>query len=456
LPYTYSWGTTPPQASLTATGLAAGDYPFYLIDANGCKSFALQTIQQPESLSFTANQTNVRCYGNASGTATIHVQGGTIPYQYAWTGSTLNQNSIDGLLAGNYTVAVTDAHGCTISNNYTITQPFEPIDIVLSADSVTCFGSSDGQGHVVAFGGTPPYTYTWNSSPQQYGTTATGLLGKNYTVTVKDANNCLYNKSVLIPSPLRIKTSVLDKQNAYCNLANGWITTGSLNGFPPYTYSWSPVAGNTASLTNIPEGTYEVFVTDKKGCEDSLTTVITNTPPPVADFTSNPTNLDPTFLNQANFTFTNQSTGQIASYLWNFGDNTTANSYNATHTYNDSGVYVVTLVVFDRNGACPDTARSTYTILPNGEIFTPNVFSPNDDGHNDDFFVSGNGVKTMNCIIYDRWGREIKVLTQLFETWNGKDGKGLDVPEGTYIFKIEATLNDGRVLKRGGSVIVIR
>ncbi|MFN0201323.1 MAG: choice-of-anchor L domain-containing protein [Bacteroidia bacterium] len=456
LPYTFSWATNPLQASFTATGLAAGDYPFYLIDANGCKTYTIQSIIDPPALNLTQSQTNVRCYGNSSGSATVNVTGGTPPYLYAWTGGVSTTATATGLFAGNYTVVVTDAKGCQISTSYTIIQPFEPIDIVLNADSVSCFGSNDGTASVVAFGGTPPYTYTWNTNPQQFGTTAINLISKTYTVIVKDANNCTYNKSIYVPSPLRIKTTVLDKNDAFCNLANGSIQVGSINGNAPYTYSWTPVEGNNALLANIPEGQYEVFVTDVKGCKDSLTTQIGNMPPPIAAFESTPAATDVIFLNNANIGFINQSTGNIASYLWNFGDGNVATTKNTSHTFIDSGSYVVMLIAFDPHNACPDTAMATYHITPNGDIFVPNAFTPNDDGKNDYFFVSGNGVTAMTCLLYDRWGKEITKLTQLYETWNGTDRNGKSVPEGTYIYKINATLNDGRSLVRGGSVMIIR
>jgi hypothetical protein len=119
-PYTFNWGggiTTEDR-----TGLAAGTYTVVITDANGCTATVNATVTQPIALSATISQTNVSCNGGSNGTATITVSGGATPYTYSWSPSGGTAAIATGLIAGTYTVTVTDANLCTITRTVTITQ----------------------------------------------------------------------------------------------------------------------------------------------------------------------------------------------------------------------------------------------------------------------------------------------------------------------------------------------
>ena len=129
---------------------------------------------------------NVTCSGSFTGQAEANATGGTAPYSYLWNNGQTSQVA-SGLAAGSYSVTVTDNNGCQSVANATITEP--PLfEAVLSSTDVSCDGSILGTADVVATGGTPAYSYNWNTGSTLSG--ITGLTTGSYAVTVTDANGC--------------------------------------------------------------------------------------------------------------------------------------------------------------------------------------------------------------------------------------------------------------------------
>jgi hypothetical protein len=126
--YSYSWNTTPPQLTPIASGLEGGTYTAFVVDANNCAAQAsifITTLPTLDSSLVSSSIDNVLCNGAATGSISLSVNGGLPPFSYAWT--PLNIGNIpnpSGLVAGNYSVVVTDANNCsTIAKNFTINQP---------------------------------------------------------------------------------------------------------------------------------------------------------------------------------------------------------------------------------------------------------------------------------------------------------------------------------------------
>ena len=251
------------------------------------------------------------------------------------------------------------------------------------------------------------------------------------------------------------------QEDSFCDLPNGSITVLAEGGTPDYEYVWltsPPVSGNMLlDVEGSPQGgPYVVRVTDLNGCVDSLSVEIDAIPTPVADFTTDfaprdsiiiPATMGVTFINLSQ---------DADTYLWLFGDGGTSDEVNPVHVYTEPGTYEVTLVAYDINTACPDTARLSFTLLPPGAIYVPNAFSPNFDGINDNFFPKGVGVVRMKMDIFDRWGKHLKTLNDLGDRWDGTNRNGNPVQEGVYVWYIEATLNDGLVFRRAGTVTLFR
>ncbi len=199
-PFFYSWNTIPTQNTATVSGLAGGTYAVTVNALNSCTSSATVVITEPVALTHTLNIIQPGC-AVSTGTATITENGGTAPYTYSWFPSGGTGSTASGLTPGNYTVTVTDSRLCTEDINITIATATSPAVSIISTKDVSCFGLSNGSATALATGGTPPYTYSWNTIPIQNTATASNLSAGNYSVTVKDNNGCFATTSVQITEP---------------------------------------------------------------------------------------------------------------------------------------------------------------------------------------------------------------------------------------------------------------
>ncbi|HTB05807.1 MAG TPA: hypothetical protein VK806_02555, partial [Bacteroidia bacterium] len=145
-PYTYLWSNA--QTSSNATVLTAGLYNVTVTDANGCSGTASITITQPTAVTATTTNTPALCFGT-NGTGTVTAGGGTPGYTYSWSNAATS--STMSATAGTYVATVTDANGCVVTANTTITQP-TALSITAAGFPASCFGSCDGQVAVIPSG----------------------------------------------------------------------------------------------------------------------------------------------------------------------------------------------------------------------------------------------------------------------------------------------------------------
>lgn len=199
-PFFYSWNTSPVQSTQTATGLSGSTYIVTVSALNSCVAMASVIITEPAPLSHTVNIIQPGC-ASPVGSATITESGGTPPYSYSWFPSGGNGPSATGLTPGNYTVTVTDSKLCTENININIVTATPPVISIINKKDASCFGLNDGAATATASGGSPPYTYSWNTNPVQNTATAGNLPSGNFTVTVRDNNGCSASTPVQINEP---------------------------------------------------------------------------------------------------------------------------------------------------------------------------------------------------------------------------------------------------------------
>lgn len=190
-PYTINWDTYPLQTGVTASALPAGTYGFHITDAVGCVRNGAAVINPVSIISLGMSSTSATCT-MANGSASVSASGGTAPYTYLWSGGGTS-SSITSVPAGYYNVSVTDAAGCH-STGYTHVSSSSPVTIALGSTSPSCIYSADGSLTATPFGGTSPYTYSWNTGGT--GSSISGLGAGYYSVHVSDAMGCVANRWV--------------------------------------------------------------------------------------------------------------------------------------------------------------------------------------------------------------------------------------------------------------------
>ena len=269
--YSYLWNNG--QTSNPALNLMPSTYNVVVTDSMGCNTSSLnENITQPDSLSiFNISITNVSCNGGSDGTAISNVTGGTPNYTYIWSGG-----SDTNLTAGTYTSTITDANGCVTTKDFTITEP-SSISVQFIRDSVVCLGGDDGMATAIVTGGTGLYNLLWSDGST---TNMVNTFNAGYhTLTVTDANNCVFVDSVEILEPSQsIEIDSLIVSAITCNNANNAsITVLATGGQLPYVYSNTNgvFTQNGISFINLSPNQYIMYVRDIRGCIDRDTIVIT-------------------------------------------------------------------------------------------------------------------------------------------------------------------------------------
>jgi uncharacterized protein (DUF2141 family) len=310
-------------------------------DENNCSKTEQVIITQPNEIVISGVQTNVSCFGENDGTATVSVTGGTAPYAYSWnTISVQTAAKATGLAVGTYVVTVTDVNGCFNTHSVTITQPLLGLSSSISnSNNVSCSGGNNGNATVLATGGTAPYSYSWNTSPIQNLATATELTAGTYTVSVTDFNGCSTSSSITITEPVGV-TATINQTNVLCAGDNtGSATVFTTGGVGSYSYSWDTIPiQNSSTATNLKAGIYTVTISDENNC--SITKQVTIT---------EPNGIITSISSQTNVTCFGDNTG-AATILASGGNGTLSYSWNtipinttATATGLSAGKYAVTV-----------------------------------------------------------------------------------------------------------------
>lgn len=194
-PYNFIWNPSN-QISQTATNVSAGSYTVTVTDANGCTASSSVSINQPLSIIMAFTATDASCFGGDDGTIEVNAINGNPPYSYVWSNGGTDFKILN-LTAGTYTVTVIDQNGCNRDSSETIGEAPALVNN-FTTDPSSCEIAVNGSAFVQSFGGTPPYSYSWNTG--SIVDQIINVLADEYFVTVTDANGCTDSSSVIIAS----------------------------------------------------------------------------------------------------------------------------------------------------------------------------------------------------------------------------------------------------------------
>jgi gliding motility-associated-like protein len=369
------------------TGVPAGTYTFTVRDLNNCPVTTTSvTVTQPAVLGATAavtsnyNGQQITCNGASDGVITITVAGGTGPYAYTsvefpanTTGAT--SGIFTGLAAGNYNFNVTDVNSCATSTlQVTVNQPAQiaanlTVTSTYNGREVSCNGASDGElTVVVTTPGTGTMTYTIDQLPLnasgRFSGVFTGVPAGNYTVTVRDVNNCsiVTNMETIDATPAIVASTAVTKNVSCFGESNGIITVTASGGTGALQYLLIEDASNLTGaasgvFTGLRAGNYRVRVTDINTCFVTTVSVAVTQPATLAITIAKMSPYNGFDLScagasdgEVRVTATTGGTGPYTYVLDGFPGNTTG-ATTGIFTGLSAGLYTIT--VTDNNSADP-------------------------------------------------------------------------------------------------------
>ncbi len=348
-PYQYSIdGGNTFQPSATFNGLSGGVYTVIAKDANGCTdNVSVTIVERPPLTASVTSIVNVNCFGDSTGTINIAAAGGDGTYSYLWSNSSVNQN-LTNVVAGNYSVVVTDGAGCTAATNGTVTQNNQLVLSVEHQINVFCHGDNTGGLDITVNGGVPTYTYHWSNN-----STGEDLYGVNaaiYALTVTDFGGCVASAVYTITEPGTQLGATVSSTDVTCPGGNdGTVTAQGTGGTTPYSYLWNN-AQQGATITGLSAGLFVVTVKDSNNCETAKSILLVEPQPFVITDSIVPAKCFSSADGAVYISVTGATPGY--NYLWS----------NSTSNQNLTGVAKgnYSVVVTDSKG-CTDTKSFTVT-----------------------------------------------------------------------------------------------
>ncbi len=274
LPYTYIFSSGTIVDDTIATDLGPGKIVVTMNDDVGCEVKDSIVIVEPAELVVTKTLIDANCYNVCDGIIDINVNGGSLPYSYAWDRAGETTEDLTGVCAGQfYTVTVTDDNGCIKENTGFVDQP-DSIEFSFAVTDVTCFGGNNGAIDLTVTGGTSPYSYLWSNTLTSQDQSV--IPAGKYWVDLIDGNGCMNSDTTIVNEPIEMIVISTELKPACFARTDGKAWASITGGNAPYTYLWDDPSAQTDSIAVglDPNRSYDCVVLDANSCEASDTAYI--------------------------------------------------------------------------------------------------------------------------------------------------------------------------------------
>lgn len=368
--YGYTWTPAQSGASGFLSGLTAGGYTLALTDKNNCPISANFTILEPSQLTSSYVSLPATC-GNANGSATVTIGGGTPTYSVNWNNLQTGPISVNMSPGQNWTAVITDSKGCSITQTVAITNP--PIPVITNSTSTqpSCFGLTNG-AISIDYTGVSPFTVIWSNPISQTVTTSaltqsvSGIAAGLYNATVIDNYGCVTTQPVNVTQP-NMLVLIPSANVTMCYGQSAQVSGSATGGTGPYTFSWTPntlSGGGPHTVNPTTTTSYIVSVTDLNGCSKPPQVITVAVTPSLAISGFSVTKcagemvtLSPTISSPGN--------GGPYNFAWNTGQ-----TFSATAT---SSISIATNSVMASPAQYTVTIDDKCTIPTGSAVFTVNI-----------------------------------------------------------------------------------
>lgn len=291
--------------------------------------------------SVTASSTPDICTQGLGGLTSTPGAGSPAPYTFSWSTINATTQNVSNVLAGTYTITLTDGNGCTSTATTTVGDT--PAQFTATTTLVSCAGGSNGTATATM---TPPLgtiTYQWSDPQNQTTQTATNLAAGTYTCTVTASIGCSGTVTATVTEIPGLTLNIANQTDVTCNSgSDGTATITATQGTLPYTFSWDQSTSTTNSANDLDFGAHTLTVVDALGCTETITVNIDQPNPLAISFITPDSMICPGTLITLNATGTGGSSPY--TYTWTEGTNQAGTGSSVTVRPSVSGtVYCLTL-----------------------------------------------------------------------------------------------------------------
>ena len=312
---------------------------------------------------------------------------------------------------------------------------------VAFSDTTTCRGDSIMLG---ASGGT---SYEWLDSTVTSVNSPSPMVApdssKTYIVKIENEPGCFRTEQVLVNVNQLPTVNELAVTPTVCGEETGEINA-NISGASPFIYDIGEGSQEQAQFNDLPTGDYTLTITDDNGC--SIDTLV-NVPDSIAvqsDF-----NVSPPGGGAPLSVALNNTSENATDYEWFIDTVFWDDAFNSSAFFDSSGVYLISLVAYNKEDHCSDTASFNINVKDSLIIKFPNVFTPNNDGVNDTYSIQIAGAIKIEGDIFNRWGNKVKSISkelsplkQTLPIWKGNI-KSEKATDGVYFYRFTITDTEG-------------